>query len=312
MYDKLKKREGQSNHEEPADGRAGRRQTNNEEKTRILVTRQESVLANPQEMYLMVQSLSHRHEKNRKKQPVVESFLLPTCPSVVFSIFALTTLAEVLLLSCTSFAVMIGVLMFWKTTQRKKTKTEEGDTQIESNGRGVGDGLAGRVPHESRAVVQLHIDGHRHSGVASRCINALFNIELGQKHRQATDGVASRCINALFNIKLRVKTITPPPPQPPRWPLRRPQLTTPHNRQQRKQRQQPQRRQPHFPHLGGVDDLLQAGDPEGNVHARDAGEVERLEGHLRTRLGDALRADSPHRLDRYTDNNRLLSVSVQT
>mmetsp|Transcript_38256 Transcript_38256/g.90448 ORF Transcript_38256/g.90448 Transcript_38256/m.90448 type:complete len:283 (+) Transcript_38256:553-1401(+) len=46
--------------------------------------------------------------------------------------------------------------------------------------------------------------------------------------------------------------------------------------------------------LGGVDDLLNTGNAERDVHGRDTGEMERLERHLRPRFPDRLRA---HRAD---------------
>ena len=43
--------------------------------------------------------------------------------------------------------------------------------------------------------------------------------------------------------------------------------------------------------LRGVDNLFNAGHAEGDVHGRDAREVEGFQGHLRPRLADGLRAD---------------------
>lgn len=41
---------------------------------------------------------------------------------------------------------------------------------------------------------------------------------------------------------------------------------------------------PRLSHLGGINDLLQTGHSERYVHARNAGEMEGLERHLRTGL----------------------------
>ena len=47
--------------------------------------------------------------------------------------------------------------------------------------------------------------------------------------------------------------------------------------------------------LGGVDDLLDAGHTQGDVHGGYSSEVEGLEGHLRARLPNALGTEGPHR-----------------
>lgn len=53
--------------------------------------------------------------------------------------------------------------------------------------------------------------------------------------------------------------------------------------------------------LGGVDNLLDTRDSEGNVHGSDSGEMESLERHLRTRFSDRL---STNRSDRSSYNHR--------
>ena len=50
--------------------------------------------------------------------------------------------------------------------------------------------------------------------------------------------------------------------------------------------------------LGDVNDLLQAGDPEGHVLGRHTGVVEGVEGHLGGRFSQRLGGQGPHHLPR--------------
>ncbi|GIX60900.1 secretin receptor, putative [Babesia caballi] len=54
---------------------------------------------------------------------------------------------------------------------------------------------------------------------------------------------------------------------------------------------------------GGVDYLLNTGHPQGDVHGRHPGEVEGLERHLRARLADGLRPQSPDGLPRHANGS---------